>query len=206
MMRQPPLQSIVVIGMIALATALPASSETFQQGNTAFRTPDGKWMKARIEVSSEKVEVFHRKLGTLVAQFDRANPERPKYLQTTEVYRRVGRGVVFGVVSGVVLAGVNIGIRAALDAVDEELTDEFNGHNGIGADSFEDETQEIREKLPLATLIAGGALGAIAILRGMGKGERQRRQITQGTSKVTLRIRRKDLGRFDMALDRFVNP
>ena len=101
-----------------------------------------------------------------------------------------------------VLAGANIALRRVADEVDEaayEADDEFNG---VG-DTVGSVTSQVCDKLPLATLIAGGGLGALAIVRGMGKVDRPRRHLKQGLTEITLRIARKDLGRFDLAMDGF---
>ena len=197
------------ICLFVMATAVnPALAERFQGGNTAFRTPDGKWVKARIEVGPERIEVFHKRgrrpdRDTLVAKFERVSSEADlAYLQTVETHRRWKRGVIFGVVSGVVLAGANIALRRVADEVDEaahEADDEFNG---VG-DTVGSVTSQVRDKLPLATLVAAGGLGALAIVRGMGKVDRPRRHLKQGLTEVTLRIARKDLGRFDLAMEGF---
>ena len=181
-----------------MATAVnPALAETFQGGNTAFRTPDGKWVKARIEVFQKRGKRPDR--DTLVAKFERiSSDEELVHFQTVETQRRWKRGVV----SGVLLAGANIALRKVADKVDEEAHEADDEFNGVG-DTVGSVTNQVRDKLTLATLIAGGGLGALAILRGMGKVDRPRRHLRQGLQEITLRIAPKDLGRFDLAMDGF---
>ena len=199
-MRNLSIQRFLGIGLIVMAaTANPAFGQRFQGGNTAFMTPDGKWVKARVDVGPERIEVYQKRGkrpdgDTLVAKFDRlSSDEDVVHRRTAETHRRVKRGVIFGVVTGAVLAGVNIGLREAADKVDEE----FSGNTARAV------TGQVRDKLPLATLIAAGGLAALAVKRGMGKVDRPRRHLRQGTTDITLRIPPKDLGRFDMAMDRF---
>ena len=194
------IQRFSIVGLIAISTAAaPAFGQRFQGGKTAFLSPDGKWVKARIEVGPEQIQVFQKRGkkpdgDTLVAKFDRVGSDQDVvHRQTAETQRRVKRGIIFGVTSGVILAGVNIGLRLAADEVDERAS-------GGTARAV---TGQVRDKLPLATLIAAGGFAALAIKRGMGKVDRPRRHLRQGTRDITLRIPLKDLGRFDMAMDRF---
>ena len=193
-------QRFLASGLLAaLAAAAPGLGQTFKGGKTAYRSPDGKWISARIEVGPEQVQVFQKRGknpagDTLVAKFDRlATDEDIVHRQTAETERRVKQGVIFGLTSGAILAGINIGIGVAADKVDENVSGE----------TVQKVTGQLRDKLPLATLIAAGGLTALAIKRGRSKVDRPRRHLRQGTRDISLRLPLKELGRFDMAMDRF---
>ena len=199
-MTNRSVHQFIAIGLLAaFSAAIPATAQTFKGGKTAYSTPDGKWVSARIEVGPEQIQIFHRRGkdpsgDTLVAKFDRlATNEEVVHRQTAETQRRVKRGLIFGITSGAILAGTNIGLRAAADKVDDR----------VQGGTVQAVTTQVQDKLPLATLIAAGGLAALAIKRGMGKVDRPRRHLRQGLTKITLRLPQKQLGRFDAAMDRF---
>lgn len=87
---------------IALLTAMAVASqaETFNQGNTAYMSPDGRWINAIITINPGSIEVRARETDSIVGQFDSA--ATVQYFADARVHRIAeGTGVLIGGSAGV---------------------------------------------------------------------------------------------------------
>ena len=94
---------------MAFLSAVPAQAEWFDKGSAAYRTLDGKWRRAAINVEPGKIEVFNRKDRTLVASFTSGSVEHG-----VNVRRRGKEGAISGVTGA-----ATVGILYALAKTEE---------------------------------------------------------------------------------------
>lgn len=177
-------RQILTLLLAALALAVPAKAEWFDQGKVAYRTPNDKWRPAAILVESGKIEIYNRKDRGLVAEFTKADSVEHKIQRR----RRWRESHAFGAA----LVGGYIFEFAKARA--------YQGNVGITRDGEVFERTIDRKRLGITLGVLGGIAAAVALT----KAKEPYTEITSGDQTIRLRVNRDDLVRFEHSLKPFV--
>ncbi len=164
--------------LAASLSAVAAQAEWFDRGKAAYRTPDGKWRKAAINVEKGKVEVLNRKDRTVVAGFTRGSIEHG-----VEGRRRGREAAAVG--------GLGAGILLGAFLVAKQDEGEVVVRDGQAS------TKEISGKR--VGIVAAVIVGITAAV-GLTKAKEPYTEITDGARSVRLRVSKGDLARFESSL------